>query len=78
MKKISVEAEKFEKSPTTSHLIIEYLTKNKIPIPVSKLYEKIPETDRTIRHIITNLIRRGIILDEKRCQCGSTRLVELK
>lgn len=78
MKKISVEVEDFKPKPDTPTLIIQYLKKNKKAIPVSHLYGKIPMADRTIRNVIADLIRKEIIIDDKKCECGATRLVRLK
>ena len=78
MKKISVEVDDFKPKPDTPTLIIQYLKKNKKAIPVSSLYGAIPMSDRTIRNVVATLIRKGILVDDKKCECGSTRLVRLK
>lgn len=79
MKKISVEVEELlnPKLSLTQQIIIE-IQKEKKSMTSSELYDKLPNySQRAIRAIITELVKKKILIESKFCQCGRARLLEI-
>lgn len=79
MKKISVEVEELlnPKLSLTQQIIIA-LRKQKNPITTNELYEFLPDySQRGIRAVVTELVKKKILNESKFCQCGRTRLLEI-
>ena len=79
MKKISVEVEELlnPKLSLTQQIIIA-LRKEKNPITTNVLYDLLPDySQRGIRAVVTELVKKKILNESKFCQCGRTRLLEI-